>query len=341
MSNPHRLPMAPERNGQACRLEDKVAWLRCSLGPGDELIETHFAYVLLKGDRAWKLRRPVRRDPMDYATLEARRLGADSDVRLNQRLAPGVYAGVRPLTRVDGGFAIGGDGPIVDWLVEMRRLDRSRTLDVMLAQGRITHGDLESIAAMLAGFYAHEPSAVADGAALVERLDSQIAANHRVLDAIDVTRAAALRDAQLALLAARRGWFDDRAARGCVIEAHGDLRPEHVVLTEPPVVIDCLEFDRSLRVLDRAEELEYFVLDAERIGQGEAGRTIARRCLLLLGDDAPAGLLQFYRSHRAATRAKLYAWRAGEPDDGSPAVWLEAADRYLGLALEAATRALT
>jgi aminoglycoside phosphotransferase family enzyme len=218
-------------------------------------------------------------------------------------------------------------------------LDRSRTLDVMLAQGRITHGDLESIAAMLAGFYAREPSAVADGAALVERLDSQVAANHRVLDAIDATRAAALRDAQLALLAARRGWFDDRAARGCVIEAHGDLRPEHVVLTEPPVVIDCLEFDRSLRVLDRAEELEYFVLDAERIGQGEAGRTIARRCLFLLGDDAPAGLLQFYRSHRAATRAKLYAWRAGEPDDGGPAAWLEAADRYLGLALEAANRA--
>jgi aminoglycoside phosphotransferase family enzyme len=107
------------------------------------------------------------------------------------------------------------------------------------------------------------------------------------------------------------------------------------------VVIDCLEFDRGLRVLDRAEELEYFVLDAERIGQGDAGRTIAHQCLSLLGDEPPAGLLQFYRSHRAATRAKLYAWRADEPDDGTPTVWLDAAGRYLGLALEAATRALT
>ena len=341
MSDPHRLPMAPDPNGQACRLEDKVAWLRGNLGPGDELIETHFAYVLLAGERAWKLRRPVRRDPMDYATLEARRLGAESDVRLNRRLAPGVYLGVRPLTRADDGFAIGGDGPVVDWLVEMLRLDRSRTLDVMLAQGRVAPGDLQRVAAMLAGFYAREPSAVADGAALVERLTRQVVANHRVLDTIDTARAARLRDAQLALLADRREWFDDRAARGCVIEAHGDLRPEHVVLTEPPVVIDCLEFDRSLRVLDRAEELEYFVLDAERIGQGGAGRAVARQCLSLLGDAPPAGLPQFYRSHRAATRAKLYAWRADEPDDGGSTAWLEAAGRYLGLALEAATRALT
>src|SRR5512139_1298839 len=141
MSDPHATPKAPAPDGSSCRLEDKVAWMQRSLGPGDELIETHFAYVLLAGERAWKLRRPVRRDPMDYATLEARRLGAQSDVLLNRRLAPGVYLGVRPLTCVDGGFTIGGDGPVVDWLVEMRRLDRSRTLDTMLAQGQVSPHD--------------------------------------------------------------------------------------------------------------------------------------------------------------------------------------------------------
>ena len=340
MSDPHAAPKAPVPDGHPCRLEDKVAWMRRSLGRGDELIETHFAYVLLAGERAWKLRRPVRRDPMDYATLDARRLGAESDVQLNRRLAPGVYLGVRPLTRVDGGFAIGGDGPVVDWLVEMRRLDRSRTLDVMLSNGRASPADSAAVAALLADFYLRQPSAVPDGAALVERLAAQVAANQRVLAAIDAPRARRLHEAQLAVLASRRPWFDERAASGCVIEAHGDLRLEHVVLTDPPVVIDCLEFDRNLRVLDRAEELEYFVLDGERIGQGAACRDIARQCLERLGDRAPAGLLQFYRSHRAATRAKLYAWRAGEPDDGSPVLWLESAARFLGVALEAAIRAL-
>ena len=340
MSDPHATPKAPVPDGHACRLEDKVAWMRRSLGPGDELIETHFAYVLLAGERAWKLRRPVQRDPMDYGTLGARRLGSESDVRLNRRLAPGVYLGVRALTCLDGRFAIGGDGPVVDWLVEMRRLDRSRMLDVMLAQGHVSPRDLASVAALLADFYLHEPSAVPDGTMLVGRLTAQVAANHRVLATIDAPRAVRLRDAQMNALASQRPEFDERATHGCVIEAHGDLRPEHVVLTHPPVVIDCLEFDRNLRVLDRAEELEYFVLDGERIGQGAACREIARQCLERLGDTAPAGLLQFYRSHRAATRAKLYAWRAGEPDDGSPALWTESAARFLGVALDAANRAL-
>jgi aminoglycoside phosphotransferase family enzyme len=340
MSDPHATLKTPVPDGQACRLEDKVAWMRRSLGPGDELIETHFAFVLLAGGRAWKLRRPVRRDPMDYATLEARRRGAESDVRLNRRLAPGVYLGVRPLTCIDGRFAIGGNEPVVDWLVEMQRLDRGRTLDVMLAKGHVSPRDLAAIAVLLAAFYASEPPAVADGAALVERLTGQVAANHRVLETIDAPRAEQLRSAQMTALASRRAWFDERATRGCVVEAHGDLRPEHVVLTDPPVVIDCLEFDRNLRVLDRAEELEYFVLDGERIGHGAACRDIARQCLERLGDAAPPGLLQFYRSHRAATRAKLYAWRAGEPDDGSPALWLETAARHLGIALDAANRSL-
>lgn len=335
-----RVPMAPDTVGEENRLEDKVAWLRCSLGAGDELIETHFAYVLLAGDRAWKLRRPVRRDPMDYSTLEARRRGSEADVRLNRRLAPGVYLGVRPLTREDGSFAIGGSGPVVDWLVEMRRLDRSRTLDVMLAQGRATSTDLRRVARRLARFYAREPAAVTDGAALAARLDTQVQANHRVLEGLDAPLARGLRDAQRAFVGNRRDWLDARAAGGCVVEAHGDLRAEHIVLLDPPVVIDCLEFDRSLRVLDRAEELEFLVIDCERIGHGEAGRTIASQCLVALGDAAPAPLLQFYRSHRAATRAKLYAWRAIEPDDGGAAHWLATAATCLDVAMRAATNAL-
>jgi aminoglycoside phosphotransferase family enzyme len=104
-------------------------------------------------------------------------------------------------------------------------------------------------------------------------------------------------------------------------------------------VIDCLEFDRNLRILDRAEELEFLALESVRIGQAEAGAVVARECLALLGDEAPPRLLQFYRSHRAATRAKLYVWRAGEPDNGDTVRWHATARAYLELALAAARRA--
>lgn len=319
-----------------CSLEAKVAWLAGRGGPGDEAVETHFAWVFLTGDRAWKLRKPVRRDTMDYGTLEARRVDSESEVHLNRRLAPGVYLGVRALTcDARGRLAIDGEGAVVDWVVEMRRLDRGRMLDVLLASGRVTARDLERIAVRLAAFYASEPPAIREGSALAARLEHQVRANHAALAALDASSADAVSRAQLDFLGRRRAWLDARASGGCVIEAHGDLRPEHVLVGDPPVVIDCLEFDRELRVMDRAEELAFLELECGRIGAPEAGRQIATACLARLGDAVPAELGRFYRSHRAATRAKLYAWRACEPD-GSPQQWLATARAYLALARSAA-----
>jgi aminoglycoside phosphotransferase family enzyme len=318
-----------------CSLADKVAWLRGRLGAGDEAIETHFAWVFLAGDRAWKLRKPVRRDPMDYGTLEARRRGSEAEVQLNRRLAPRVYLGIRPLTRTaDGRFAIGGDGAVVDWLVEMRRLDRHRMLDEMLASGRTTAHGLQLLVGMLTDFYRHEPPAVSDGKALAARLHAQVEANHRVIATLEGAGAMMLRDAQQVFIDTHGDWLEARASGGCIVEAHGDLRPEHILLDEPPAVIDCLEFDRNLRILDRAEELEFFAMECSRLGHAATGERIARECLARLADDAPSQLRHFYRSHRAATRAKLYVWRATEPDGGVPGQWLETARVYLRLALD-------
>jgi uncharacterized protein len=322
--------------GRQCSLADKVAWLQARLRAGDESIETHFAWVFLAGDRAWKLRKPVRRDPMDYSTLEARRRDSEAEVRLNRRLAPHVYLGIRPLTRTaDGRFAIGGDGAVVDWLVEMRRLDRHRMLDEMLASGCATAADLDRVSELLAGFYAREPAAVTDGTTLAARLRAQVTANHRVIATLDAAGAAALRDAQLAFVDAHGDWLENRATGGCVVEAHGDLRPEHILLDEPAAVIDCLEFDRNLRILDRAEELEFLALECARTGHAASGERLARTCLARLADAVPPPLQHFYRSHRAGTRAKLYLWRAGEPDGGDLEAWLATARGYLRIARDA------
>lgn len=340
MGDQFRLQTTRASAGRAGGLAAKVAWLRGRLGPGDEAIETHFAWVFLVGDRAWKLRKPVRRDPMDYSTLDARRRDSEAEVRLNRRLAPHVYLGTRPLTRTaDGRFAIAGEGEVEDWLVEMRRLDRHRMLDEMLASGRATPADLDRVSDLLAAFYEHEAPAVTDGATLAGRLHAQVDANHRVIAALDAVGAATLRDAQRAFIDARGDWLAARATGGCVVEAHGDLRPEHILLDEPVAVIDCLEFDRNLRILDRAEELEFLAMECARIGHAAAGAHLAHACLARLADAIPPQLQRFYRSHRAATRAKLYAWRADEPDGGTPGHWIGIAREYLGRALEAASAA--
>jgi aminoglycoside phosphotransferase family enzyme len=340
MSDQARPSQARASAASACPLADKVAWLQSRQRAGDESIETHFAWIFLTAGRAWKLRKPVRRDTMDYGSLEARRRNSEAEVRLNRRLAPQVYLGTRALTMdTTGRFAIGGEGDVVDWLVEMRRLDRNRMLDQRLARGEVDAGDLGRLVAQLATFYATERPTGTDGAALAARLHGQVAANERVLARLDPGSARTLAEAQHACVAAHPDWLGARAAGGCIVEAHGDLRPEHILLDDPPAVIDCLEFDRNLRILDRAEELEFLALECARLGHAATGERIAAECLARLGDAVPRALQRFYRSHRAATRAKLYVWRAAEPDDGSPQLWHATAREYLDGAVAAAREA--
>jgi aminoglycoside phosphotransferase family enzyme len=329
------LPQAAPRSSATVDLDAKVTYLHTLLGPGDEAIETHFAWVFLTGPRALKLRKPVRRDSMDYSTIAARRHDSEEEVRLNRRLASHVYLGTLALTHeTSGRLTIGGTGETVDWLVEMRRLDRARMLDALLARGAAPVEALARIIDLLAAFYAREPAAITDGATLDARLRHQVAANHRALQTLEPEASAALRNAQLAFLDGHRALIDSRAAGGCIVEAHGDLRPEHILVNDPPAVIDCLEFDRNLRVLDRAEELAFLELECNRLGHGMQGLWLLKECLGRLDDRITAPMLQFYRSHRAATRGKLYAWRSLEADGGSPDDWRARARSYLADALE-------
>lgn len=322
-------------------LDEKLEYLRSLCGSGDEAIETHFAWVFLVGELALKLRKPVRRDTMDYSTLAARRLDSDDEVRLNRRLAPDVYLRTVPLVvNRHGRVALDEAGEIIDWLVEMRRLDRDGMLDAVLQRGAPSERALQRIVDLLTAFYASSEPAISDTAAYLRRLEHQVESNSRVLESLHDGRAAALFESQRAFLASRRHLLEARVARGCIIEAHGDLRPEHILLAEPPAVIDCLEFDLHLRILDRAEELCFLELECASLGHAATGQWLLRQCLARLCDDAPDPLLRFYRSHRAATRAKLYTWRAREPDGGTPAKWLTRAGRYLAIALDDARLSL-
>src|SRR5690606_10963578 len=112
-----------------------------------EAIETHFSWVFLTDTHAWKLKKPVRYDSLDFRTPALRRRDCEEEVRLNRRLAPHVYLGVVPLT-VDekGRLAIGGAGQEVDWLVHMLRPPHERMLDHLLVTRALARAEVEPVA---------------------------------------------------------------------------------------------------------------------------------------------------------------------------------------------------
>src|SRR5262249_26377306 len=102
--------------------------------------------------------------------------------------------------------------------------------------------------------------------------------------------------------------FEKRLDAGKIIEGHGDLRPEHICLENHPVIIDCLEFNRSLRLHDPVSELTFLNLECCRLGAPEIGRLILDTYLQQTGDDPPPELFHFYKTYHASVRAKVAIW---------------------------------
>jgi len=125
-----------------------------------ERIETHMSWVFLTDRHAYKLKKPVRYDSLDFSSLELRRRDCEEEVRLNRRLARDVYLGTLALTLAPGGtLQVGGEGEVLDWLVHMRRLPADRMLDELIRRGEINEASVRPAAERLAEFYVQAEAA--------------------------------------------------------------------------------------------------------------------------------------------------------------------------------------
>jgi aminoglycoside phosphotransferase family enzyme len=306
------------------------------------VIETHFAWVFLTPRHAWKLKKALRQDSMDYRTVARRGRGCRTELQLNRRLAPGVYLAVVPLARTRSGeLALGKRGTVVDWLVRMRRLPAARLLDRALADGAVRPADLAAVTTALTAFFRHARRAPLGGKAYLDRLRARTRQNGRALRAprmgLDGRRVDTAVRLQLEFIARSPALLAARARR--LIDGHGDLRPEHVCLGPPACVIDCLEFNRDLRRLDPAEEMAFLALECARLGHGATGAELLARYRAGMPDGVPPALMDFYMSQRALTRAKIAAWHLRDPRFDARH-WRARANSYVGDAIRHARAAL-
>jgi uncharacterized protein len=302
-----------------------------------DAIETHMSWVFLADGWAYKLKKPVRYQFLDFSTPEARRLDCEEEVRLNRRLAPDIYVGTVPLTwDQEEGLQLEGARHPVDWLVKMRRLPAAQMLDQALAAAAVGPDDAARVAAVLARFYRSlapvEMSAVAYGRRLADETNACRIELEQSIYALGAERIAAVARDLIAFLEGNEALIRKRVEGNRIVEGHGDLRPEHVCLLEPPVVIDCLAFNRDLRILDAGDEISYLAMECERLDAAWFGRAIIEAYREAAGDDIAEALVHFYSAFRALVRAKLAAWHTHDAPPEARGKWIGRALQYLGLA---------
>ncbi|MDH3671986.1 MAG: hypothetical protein OES46_12600 [Gammaproteobacteria bacterium] len=302
-----------------------------------DVVETHMSWVFLTARYAYKMKKPVRYDFLDFSTVEARKNNCAEEVRLNRRLAHDLYIGVVPLTvDADGNIALDGSGEAIDWLVKMRRLPADCMLDYLIMHHAIRQTDIRSAALLLANFYKESPvieiDAVQYKAQFKRDIDYNLRGLIRPTYGLDVALVKDIHDAQLKLLRNEATLFDRRIAEKRIIEAHGDLRPGHICLEPRPVIFDCLEFNRQFRILDPADELSFLAMECEHLGVTFVGREFFRIYEQVTQDRPPGPLVHFYKAYRACLRARLAIWHTHELEKSHWPKWRDLANAYLRLA---------
>lgn len=324
--------MPPDAPTDPAAAAERIAALRQRLQArhGEvPLIETYISWVLLAGDHAYKLKKPVRLPFLDFSTLAQRRRFCAEELRLNRRLAPGLYLGVVPVHEGARGPSLHGRGPVVEVAVKMRRFAPRSLASERLADGRLEATELAAFGRQLAGFHARAATAPAGspwgGARRVR--DDALQAVDRLATHIGTAACAPLRawfEARAAALAPR---CQARQAAGRVREGHGDLHLDNVVMLDTGLTaFDGLEFDPALRWIDTVNDAGFLLMDLLAHGRGDLGFAFLDGWLEAGGDHDGLDLLRFYLAYRAVVRALVTALR-GRPAPGAPA-----AEAYLGLA---------
>ncbi len=307
---------------------------------GVETIETHMSWIFLTEAHAYKLKKPIRTTTLDHTTIEARRIACDAELRLNRRLSRTVYLDVVAMVRANGRLRLEGMGTPIDWLVKMRRLPRDRMLDACIARGAVQGEELDGLADTLARFYEAAEPAPLTRAAYRTRIAADIEAKRASLEQpryrLVPAEVQGLVAHQERWLARHGRLLEGRAGR--VVDAHGDLRPEHICLERAPVVIDCLEFDRELRILDPVSELSFLALECRLLGAAWIGDRLLARYEEKSGDHVPGPLVPFYESYHALVRAAVAIWHLDDSALRRSDVWRERCSRYLQVGRELLAR---
>ena len=324
---------------------DKVAFLSdpaayAGLGGKVKTIETHMSLVFLVGDRAFKLKKPVRFAYLDFSTLAARENNCRAELILNRRLARNVYLRVALLVlTAEGTLALDGEGEAVDWLVVMRRLPADRMLDELIAARLLEATAVDRLAAVLAQFYESAERPLVSPDEYVRRLDAEDRDNRDILTSpgfgIDRVRAQSLLDRMSRALSTDRSLLEGRASGRFLVDGHGDLRPEHICFENGIVIYDRLEFSPVLRQVDPVDELAYLATECARLGADWIGPRLLERVMAALGWPDSRRLYPLHEARRAFLRARLALSHLLDVEPRQPERWAPLATRYLTLAEEA------
>jgi len=310
-----------------------------------EVIETHISWVLLTGQYAYKIKKPVNFGFLDFSTLEKRHFYCEEELRLNRRLAPDLYLGVVTIHGSAEHPELNGQGPVIEYAVKMQQFPQLAQLDRLLAKNGLDNSVMDKLASKVAHFHLSlDP---------IEKDSSFGDLKHvrqPVLENFEHIRASIDDQTIAPLLEKLEHWskrqleeladiIQQRKAQGFVRECHGDMHLRNIALWDNDIIIfDCIEFNKNFYLIDVMSEIAFLVMDLEDRQQDALAQRFLNSYLEITGDYEGLRLLRFYKVYRALVRAKVDALCTGQEQSGTQEYdqtfkdflqYLKLAERYI------------
>ncbi len=305
-----------------------------------ELVETHISWVVLCDQFVYKIKKPIQYSFLDFSTLEKRKFYCQREVELNRRLTEDIYLGVVPVKKAGDCFLTGnGDGEIIDYAVKMNKQDRSRQMDFLLINGKVTDMDMQKLALKIAVFHRRANIIYQKDFLDVEQKFNDLNKEKEfVRDSISEVCAGIIANAiklSDAFIKNNKSLLYCRLMSGFFRDCHGDLHSKNIFLLSTPQPFDCIEFNDDLRQIDVLNEIAFLCMDLEAFGRND----LADLFLVHYNDIFPAiktdqdrQLFIYYKSYRANIRAKVNSLRAKSArTDNEKTSALRETEKYLRL----------
>ncbi|MCO6430821.1 MAG: AAA family ATPase [Deltaproteobacteria bacterium] len=273
-----------------------------------EHIETHISEIFLAGPQAYKIKKPLKLDFLDFSTLEKRRFYCERELKLNRRFAPELYEEVVAITDKEGSYAFGGEGRAAEYAVKMKRFDDNSLFTELLSRGLLTDKLLSEVVMQIAAFHSraeHTPKfwgfdevsrIVRENIAGIKKDGAEIVDLHLV------ERLNTLFESELLTLKE----LIERRRQTSVKSLHGDLHLRNIALLEgQPVIFDGIEFSDELSCCDVSADLAFLLMDLTYRGAPDLSNLALNDYLENSGDYEGTRLLPLYLSYRAAVRCKI------------------------------------
>lgn len=279
--------------------------------------ETHISWIVITDQYAFKVKRPVTLPFLDFSTPEKRKFYCNQEVKLNRRLAPDMYLGIVPITSSlsTGKMDHKNDEDIIDYAVQMKRMDNNKEMHKMLAENKVTENHLKKLAQKIAQF--HQNTQIVKNAFNTAGMISEFAAIRDVLDEDTGNQLISVESKKIVnhcieesknYLNDNRSFLNDRILNDFQRDCHGDLNATNIFLYDDPVIFDCIEFNDDFRYIDILNEIAFLCVDLDFYARKDMSNSFVKSYMKAFGlheKDMPVPLFNFYKCYRANIRAKI------------------------------------